>query len=151
MEHRGRPCVHPEGRAEWRDWLVEHHATSDGVWLVSWRAASGPPRIPYEEVVEEALGGEYTVTVQPYQSPTVAMKAVMNDEGEIAYTADIGMTEFVERSGGFKDYKPAKPELVHTWYAYPMESLMATSALDWLSPSTWTILCLPSTPPFSLT
>ncbi|MEZ0285866.1 MAG: YdeI family protein [Thermoleophilia bacterium] len=55
MEHRGRPCVHPEGRAEWRDWLDEHHATSDGVWLVSWRAASGRPRIPYAEVVEEAL------------------------------------------------------------------------------------------------
>jgi hypothetical protein len=29
-------------------------------------------------------------------------------------------------------------------------SLMATSAFDWLSPSTCTILYLPSTPPFSL-
>ena len=80
------------------------------------------------KVLEQALGGEYTVTVQPYQSPTVAMKAVMNDEGEIAYTADIGMTQFQERVGPFKDYKPVKPELVHTWYAYPMESMMATSA-----------------------
>ncbi len=80
------------------------------------------------KIVEQALGGEYTVTVQPYASPTVAMKAVMNGEGEIAYTADIGMTQFHERVGGFKDYKPTKPELVHTWYAYPMESMMATSA-----------------------
>ena len=30
-------------------------------------------------------------------------------------------------------------------------SLMATSAFDWPSASTWTILYLPSTPPFSLT
>ena len=82
------------------------------------------------KIVEQALGGEYTVTVQPYTSPTVAMKAVMNGEGEIAYTADIGMTQFHERVGGFKDYKPTKPELVHTWYAYPMESMMATSAKD---------------------
>ena len=82
------------------------------------------------KIVEQALGGEYTVTVQPYASPTVAMKAVMNGEGELAYTADIGMTEFHERVGGFKDYKPTKPEIVHTWYAYPMESLMATSAKD---------------------
>src|SRR5215510_1676871 len=82
------------------------------------------------KIVEQALGGEYTVTVQPYQSPTVAMKAVMDGEGEIAYTADIGMTQFQERVGPFKDYKPAKPELVHTWYAYPMESMMATSAKD---------------------
>jgi uncharacterized protein len=80
------------------------------------------------KVVEQALGGEYTVTVQPYATPTVAMKAVMNGEGEIAYTADIGIADFMARSGGFKDYKPSKPEIVHTWYAYPMESLMATTA-----------------------
>jgi len=77
--------------------------------------------------LERALGGEYTVTVQPYQSPTVAMKAVMDGEGEIAYTADIGMTQFQERVGPFKDYKPVKPQLVHTWYAYPMESMLATT------------------------
>ena len=79
------------------------------------------------KIVEQALGGEYTVTVQPYQSPTAAMKAVMDGEGEIAYTADIGMTQFQERVGPFKEYKPTKPELVHTWYAYPMESMMATT------------------------
>jgi len=79
------------------------------------------------KIAEQALGGEYTVTVQPYQSPTVAMKAVMDGEGEIAYTADIGMTQFQERVGPFKEYKPSKPEIVHTWYAYPMESMMATT------------------------
>ena len=82
------------------------------------------------KVLEEALGGEYTVTVQPYQSPTVSMKAVMNGEGEIAYTADIGMTQFAERVGPFKDFQPSKPELVHTWYAYPMELMMATTAKE---------------------
>ena len=81
-------------------------------------------------VVEEALGGEYTVTVQPYPSPTVAMKAVMDGNGEIAYTADIGMTQFHERVGGFKDYKPKMPEIAHTWYSYPMESMMAVAAKD---------------------
>jgi TRAP transporter TAXI family solute receptor len=80
------------------------------------------------KIVEQALGGEYTITVQPYASPTVAMKAVMNGDGEIAYTADIGIADFLKREGGFKDYKPVKPELVHTWYAYPMESMMATTA-----------------------
>jgi TRAP transporter TAXI family solute receptor len=80
------------------------------------------------KIAEQALGGQYTVTVQPYQSPTVAMKSVMNGEGEIAYTADIGMTQFHERVGPFKDYQPTKPELVHTWYAYPMESMLAVPA-----------------------
>jgi len=81
-------------------------------------------------VIEEALGREYTVTVQPYTSPTVAMKAVMDGNGEISYTADIGMTDFHQRVGGFKDYKPKMPELVHTWYSYPMESMMAVAAKD---------------------
>ncbi|TAK49520.1 MAG: TAXI family TRAP transporter solute-binding subunit [Betaproteobacteria bacterium] len=82
------------------------------------------------KIVEEALGGEYTVTVQPYTSPTVAMKAVMDGNGEIAYTADIGMTQFSQRIGGFKDYKAKMPELAHSWYSYPMESMMAVAAKD---------------------
>ena len=69
------------------------------------------------KLAEQALGGEYTVTVHPYASPTVAMKAVMDGNGEIAYTADIGMTQFHERVGGFKDYKPQAPEISHTWYS----------------------------------
>jgi TRAP transporter TAXI family solute receptor len=80
------------------------------------------------QMAEKALGGKYTVTVHPYTSPTVAMKAVMDGNGEIAYTADIGMTQFSQRTSGFKGYKPKMPELAHTWYAYPMESMMATAA-----------------------
>jgi TRAP-type uncharacterized transport system substrate-binding protein len=82
------------------------------------------------KIAEQALGSDYAVAVQPYQSPTVAMKAVMDGEGEIAYTADIGMTQFHQRVGAFKDYMPKMPEIVHTWYAYPMESMMATSAKE---------------------
>jgi TRAP transporter TAXI family solute receptor len=82
------------------------------------------------KILETALGGAYTVTVQPYPSPTVAMKAVMNGEGEIAYTADVGMTQFAGRTGGFKDFKPTAPEIGHSWYAYPMESMLATSAKE---------------------
>jgi len=80
------------------------------------------------KVLEDALGGEYTVTVNPYPSTTGAMKATMDGDGEIGYTADVGMTQVYEGSGGFKDYKAAKSNLVHTWYAYPMESFMAVSA-----------------------
>src|SRR5262245_2751445 len=89
------------------------------------------------KIVEQALGGEYTVTVAPYATPTVAMKAVMDGNGEIAYTADIGIADFLARSGGFKDYKPQKPEIVHTWYAYPMESLMATTAKNAATMKCW--------------
>ena len=80
------------------------------------------------KVLEDALGGEYTVTVNPYPSTTGAMKSTMDGGGEIGYTADVGMTQLYAGEGGFKDYNPAKSKLVHTWYAYPMESFMATDA-----------------------
>jgi TRAP transporter TAXI family solute receptor len=80
------------------------------------------------KIIEDSLGKEYTVTVQPYPSTTGAMKAAMDGNGEIGYTADVGMTQLYAGQSGFKNYKPAKGMLVHTWYAYPMESFMATSA-----------------------
>jgi uncharacterized protein len=80
------------------------------------------------KMLEEALGGQYTVTVNPYPSTTGAMKATMDGEGEIGYTADVGMTQLYAREGGFKGYKPKRGLLVHTWYAYPMESFMAAPA-----------------------
>jgi uncharacterized protein len=80
------------------------------------------------KVLEDALGGEYTVTVNPYPSTTGAMKATMDGNAEIGYTADVGMTPLYAGEGAFKDYKPAKALMVHTWYAYPMESFMAVHA-----------------------
>jgi uncharacterized protein YdeI (YjbR/CyaY-like superfamily) len=51
----GRPMVGPFDRAGWRDWLGRNHATSNGVYLVSWRRAAGRASVPYEDAVEEAL------------------------------------------------------------------------------------------------
>lgn len=47
--------VHPQTRDEWRAWLEEHHTRTEGVWLVSYKKATGKPRVEYEEAVEEAL------------------------------------------------------------------------------------------------
>lgn len=80
------------------------------------------------KMVEDALGGEYTVTVNPYPQTTSATKAAMDGNAEIGYTADIGMREVYDGTSGFRNYTPAKAKLVHTWYAYPMESFMAVPA-----------------------
>jgi TRAP-type uncharacterized transport system substrate-binding protein len=80
------------------------------------------------KMVEEALGGEYTVTVNPYPQTTSATKAAMDGNAEIGYTADIGMRELYDGESGFKNYTPTKGKVVHTWYAYPMESFMAAPA-----------------------
>jgi TRAP transporter TAXI family solute receptor len=82
------------------------------------------------KLIEEALGGEYVVTVNPYPQTTAATKAAMDGGAEIGYTADIGMRELYDGTSGFKNYTPAKSKLVHTWYAYPMESFMAVAAKD---------------------
>jgi uncharacterized protein YdeI (YjbR/CyaY-like superfamily) len=51
----GRRYVHPTTRAQWRSWLGRHHADGDGVWVVSWKKATGRPAPSYDDVVEEAL------------------------------------------------------------------------------------------------
>lgn len=80
------------------------------------------------KLVEGTLGGEYMMSVNPYPSTTLSMRSVMDGNGEISYTADVGMAQFQRRDGGFTKYVPRKADLAHTWYAYPMESMMAVLA-----------------------
>lgn len=47
--------VHPVDRASWRRWLRANHRSAEDVWLVSYKAHTGKPRIPYNDAVEEAL------------------------------------------------------------------------------------------------
>ena len=44
-----------ETRAEWRAWLETHHATSPGVWLVTFKRVAGDRYLDYDATVEEAL------------------------------------------------------------------------------------------------
>src|SRR5690606_7852019 len=46
---------HPPDLAAWRTWLEVHHDTERGCWVVSWRPPSGRTRVPYAELVEEAI------------------------------------------------------------------------------------------------
>lgn len=48
-------AVHPLTRAEWRAWLAANHTRTEGVWLITYKKATGKPRIEYGEAVEEAL------------------------------------------------------------------------------------------------
>ena len=45
----------PADRAAWRAWLETHHATSTGVWAITYRRTAGKPTVAYEDLVEEAL------------------------------------------------------------------------------------------------
>jgi uncharacterized protein YdeI (YjbR/CyaY-like superfamily) len=47
--------VELERREDWRAWLEANHATSDGVWLITWKKTARRPRVDYDAAVEEAL------------------------------------------------------------------------------------------------
>jgi uncharacterized protein YdeI (YjbR/CyaY-like superfamily) len=47
--------THPKSRTAWRQWLAQSHTQAEGVWLISYKKATGKPRVEYDESVEEAL------------------------------------------------------------------------------------------------
>jgi uncharacterized protein YdeI (YjbR/CyaY-like superfamily) len=49
------PIYHPRDLAAWRTWLTVNHDTARGVWVASWRKASGREPVAYEDLVEEAI------------------------------------------------------------------------------------------------
>ncbi len=51
----GFPIYHPADLAAWRAWLTINAETSRGVWVASWRKASDRERVPYADLVEEAI------------------------------------------------------------------------------------------------
>ncbi len=42
-------------RGEWRRWLVKHHASSPGIWLLRHKPHTGVRSMPYEDLAREAL------------------------------------------------------------------------------------------------
>lgn len=55
MSQAHAPRVLFESVDQWRDWLAANHDTETGVWLMTWRRATGRPAPPYEQQIEEAL------------------------------------------------------------------------------------------------
>ena len=58
-------------RAQWRDWLTVNADTSPGVWLITYKRATGKPAPSYEDIVEECLCfGWIDSTVRPRDDET---------------------------------------------------------------------------------
>lgn len=47
--------LYVKSRGAWRKWLEKNHAKKKDIWLIYYNKASGKPRIPYDDAVEEAL------------------------------------------------------------------------------------------------
>lgn len=54
-ENKPENSFHPLTRAEWRAWLEQNHKRTQGIWLITYKKATGKPRVEYVETVEEAL------------------------------------------------------------------------------------------------
>lgn len=55
MSQAPENSIHPLTRAEWRAWLEQNHTRTEGIWLISFKQATGKPRVEYNDAVEEAL------------------------------------------------------------------------------------------------
>ena len=55
MPAKDREQVHVETVEQWRSWLQAYCDRGEGVWLVTWKRATGRPSPTYDEVVVEAL------------------------------------------------------------------------------------------------
>jgi uncharacterized protein YdeI (YjbR/CyaY-like superfamily) len=55
MALQDRERVHAETPEQWRAWLTANADRGQGVWLVSWKRATGRPALTYDEAVCEAL------------------------------------------------------------------------------------------------
>ncbi len=49
------PIFHPAALAAGRAWLAANSATERGVWVATWRKATGREAVRYEDLVEEAI------------------------------------------------------------------------------------------------
>jgi uncharacterized protein YdeI (YjbR/CyaY-like superfamily) len=51
----GLPAIPFASAEEWEQWLEEHHAASDGVWIKMAKKASGIPSVSHPEALDVAL------------------------------------------------------------------------------------------------
>lgn len=55
MEENTVETFCPQSPQHWRDWLHEHHATQQSVWLLFYKKKSGLSTLTWSEAVDEAL------------------------------------------------------------------------------------------------
>jgi len=55
MKEKEKEPFYPAGRAQWRNWLEENHATEQSVWIICYKMKSGIPTLSWSDAVEEAL------------------------------------------------------------------------------------------------
>jgi uncharacterized protein YdeI (YjbR/CyaY-like superfamily) len=53
--YKDQPILSFQNQEEWRSWLDQNHAITDGIWLRMYKKASGITKVNYDQALEEAL------------------------------------------------------------------------------------------------
>ena len=55
MTEKPTESIQPKSILEWNKWLEQNHSRANGIWLITFKQATGRPRIFYDDAVESAL------------------------------------------------------------------------------------------------
>ena len=55
MTEKPTESIQPKSILEWNKWLEQNHSRANGIWLITFKQATGRPRISYDDAVESAL------------------------------------------------------------------------------------------------
>jgi uncharacterized protein YdeI (YjbR/CyaY-like superfamily) len=114
--------VHPLTREEWRAWLEANHTRPEGAWMVTYKKATGKPRVEYDEAVEEALCYGW-VDSKPNK---------LDDERSLLW--------FAPRKGGTGWSKPNKERVERMFAAGKMAPAGIAKVEAAQADGTWTLL-----------
>ena len=101
--------LHFTTAAEWRDWLAQHHAQQQGVWLVQYKPRSGKSAMAYEDAVCEALCyGWIDSTYRRIDEERGALWWSPRRKGSLWASSNKGRVERLEAEGRMTDAGRAK-------------------------------------------
>jgi TRAP-type uncharacterized transport system substrate-binding protein len=81
-------------------------------------------------ILDEEFPAHYEFFAFPFPVSTVAMKNCMHGGSELAFATSVGMRQVHARTGAFTGLTPRKAELVHTFYMFPVDTILAIHARD---------------------
>lgn len=55
MTEKATESIQPKSILAWNKWLERNHSRANGIWLITFKQATGKPRISYDDAVESAL------------------------------------------------------------------------------------------------
>jgi uncharacterized protein YdeI (YjbR/CyaY-like superfamily) len=55
MKQTIEDSIHPKSQNQLRQWLIKNHTRPTGLWLITYKLASGKARIAYSDIVDELL------------------------------------------------------------------------------------------------